>query len=741
MFTQLFLALSTVITAQNLEPSQDNLRDYETAKAKVGRNADHHLKLALWCEAHGLHPEKLKHLALAVLIQPQNPKARALMGLIAFQGRWERPDVVGQKVQADALFAQKLAEYNDRRARTPHTADAHWKLALWCDDNGLKPEAIAHFTTVVRIDPKRDAAWKRLGYKQDKGRWVTDNQIAAGRVEAETQKLADVRWRKQLEALSIRLNNPTTKARAINALAEITDPRAVPAIWSTFVSSRNPKSALAVQLLGQIDSLPASRALVYLALASSSSDVRRAAVETLKRRDPREFAGLLIAMIREPIKYEARSVKGPGADGTLLVQGKDVDVKRRYVAPSLPNVQLGPNDILTYDANGLPVIDRLLSPPVESHIHIENFSPFYVAQPTPSEISQNIVSFQNTLAHSPLGKQGKAIGQILANHPPGVSPVPPGVAMAQEASMYGRTPVEAAFFGDLALANQGLLGSPNDPIRNFYVTTAPVAMIPVGQMTAEAQRTAVEAQQKLQEDVATLDQANAQTTKRNAPALEILKESTGQDFGPDRQAWSKWLADAQGYAFISNQSDSRPTVFEEVTPASQPVPVILDNLVIGFQAISCFGAGTEVHTLTGRKPIETLRAGDRVLTWNTNTGSLAIQPILTVYHNPPSKTLNVQFEHDSIITTPWHRFWCAGKGWVVARDLKPGDVVRTLQEPATIVAITPEDTRPVFNLEVAEDHNFLVGRTGALVHDNTVASAITEPFDAAPASTTVTASP
>src|SRR5215469_11531215 len=102
---------------------------YEAAKVQAGRDAGAHVKLALWCEQHGLTAERAKHLALAVLIDPKNAAARGLMGLVAFQGRWQRPE----QVQADANLAQTLAAYNGRRARMANTADAHWKMALWCE--------------------------------------------------------------------------------------------------------------------------------------------------------------------------------------------------------------------------------------------------------------------------------------------------------------------------------------------------------------------------------------------------------------------------------------------------------------------------------------------------------------------------------------------------------------------------------------------------------------------------------
>src|SRR5690349_15624255 len=45
--------------------SKPDLATYEAARARAGQDADAQVKLALWCEAHGLSAERLKHLTLA----------------------------------------------------------------------------------------------------------------------------------------------------------------------------------------------------------------------------------------------------------------------------------------------------------------------------------------------------------------------------------------------------------------------------------------------------------------------------------------------------------------------------------------------------------------------------------------------------------------------------------------------------------------------------------------------------
>jgi hypothetical protein len=68
----------------------------------------------------------------------------------------------------------------------------------------------------------------------------------------------------------------------------------------------------------------------------------------------------------------------------------------------------------------------------------------------------------------------------------------------------------------------------------------------------------------------------------------------------------------------------------------------------------------------------------------------------------------------------------------MARDLKPGDAVRTVGGTARVLAVESDEAQPVFNLEVAQDRDFFVGGAGALVHDFSLVKPVEKPFDAAP---------
>ncbi len=130
-----------------------------------------------------------------------------------------------------------MQEYFQRRAKTSEKAEDQWKLALWCEQNGLKDQAIAQYHAVLRRDPSRESAWKRLGFKKVGGRWVKPEWQAAQKHESEQQNRANKHWKPLLEKWRDALfsRDKTRRAAAEEALLGVTDPRTVPMIWTVFV--------------------------------------------------------------------------------------------------------------------------------------------------------------------------------------------------------------------------------------------------------------------------------------------------------------------------------------------------------------------------------------------------------------------------------------------------------------------------------------------------------------------------
>src|SRR5262249_55005091 len=107
------------------------------------------------------------------------------------------------------------------------------------------------------------------------------------------------------------------------------------------------------------------------------------ATETLTRRDVREFGQVLVALLRQPIKYEIRHINGPGSTGELFIHGKKANLKRLYSTPEAPNVSVKPGDAIKYDADGLPVVASYGRSMRTGRIPVSNLiRPGMLAEPT-----------------------------------------------------------------------------------------------------------------------------------------------------------------------------------------------------------------------------------------------------------------------------------------------------------------------------------------------------------------------
>ncbi len=186
--------------------------EYDALRAKTGPGADAQVRLALWCEEHGLTAQRHQHLAKAVVIEPGNVLARGLMGRVGYQGRWVVPEAAAAAVKSEGQKSATLAEYNARREKLDDQAAAvkarvaemekrvrpaalaayrarhrahndlaleRLKLGLWCEKAGLEAEATVEFSTAIHLDRRIDEAWRHLGYVRRNGRWMLEAQAAA----------------------------------------------------------------------------------------------------------------------------------------------------------------------------------------------------------------------------------------------------------------------------------------------------------------------------------------------------------------------------------------------------------------------------------------------------------------------------------------------------------------------------------------------------------------------------------
>ncbi len=456
----------------------------------------------------------------------------------------------------------------------------------------------------------------------------------------------------------------------------MTDPRAVPSIWKVFATGNAGDQERAIDILGGIEGERASAALAGLALFGKSDLVRRAAVETLTRRNADDVLITWIGLLRPPIKYEVRQVAGPGLPGVLIVEGEQFNFRRFYSPPTDSETA----SVFVLGAGAQP-----LSP-----------------QTWPMEFN---------------------------SHP--ASRPPPGSRPAGE---WDGTPL---YILDWTWVPPPPKYS--DPTKAYqaFEKNQIQAQIDRDFTIEETAKMAAGAQAQLQHDVNVVEEANATIRERNARLAEALRRVSGKDLGEDREAWLKWWMTRRGYTYIPPPDRPKATVNVQVAlpyvPASGP-PVatqgggggagggwcMLWEHDKGKQPRwgKCFAAGTPVLTPGGRRAIETLRAGDLVLQGGGPAGTQCTASIVSMHHSRVDRTLRLIVNGEAIVTTDGHPFLKPGRGWSRAGDLRPGDEIVAINGPARVEAIEVQGERTVWNLRLAGSPVFLVGQCGLLVHDN-----------------------
>ncbi len=338
---------SFAVFAQATGPAAKG-REGETS---ASTSATAEIKRALECERSGDQAGWTAHLEKAIALDPRDDRAWGLLGRVMDQGEWRTPEAIAGRIASDAGQRALLNEYDARRRDSVETPDSQLALAAWCDSKGLKSRAVAHYLTVLRLDSARESVWKRLGYKKVAGRWAKPEEIAAAKHGQEHQRKVDRDWARKLARIRDGLDgrDPNKSSKAEESLKQITDPHAVPMIWSIFMKGSERAQLAAVERLGEIDGPTASNALASLAVFNPRPAVRAAAIDALVDRDPRDFVGKLISLLKKPIDYELRPMNGPGSAAKIIIKQDKKDIEFDYQPP-----MVDPSQLPRYFTNQVP---------------------------------------------------------------------------------------------------------------------------------------------------------------------------------------------------------------------------------------------------------------------------------------------------------------------------------------------------------------------------------------------------
>ncbi len=131
----------------------------------------------------------------------------------------------------------------------------------------------------------------------------------------------------------------------------------------------------------------------------------------------------------------------------------------------------------------------------------------------------------------------------------------------------------------------------------------------------------------------------------------------------------------------------------------------------------CFLAGTLVETENGRKPIEEIAVGDKVLSKDEHTGEQGLKSVVRLFRNTTEQVVSVSVASgakestaQTIHCTPGHPWFVQDKGWTYAAELRVGDRLIGAYGDALevrVVAVRAEHAE-TFNVEVEDWSTYFV---------------------------------
>lgn len=139
--------------------------------------------------------------------------------------------------------------------------------------------------------------------------------------------------------------------------------------------------------------------------------------------------------------------------------------------------------------------------------------------------------------------------------------------------------------------------------------------------------------------------------------------------------------------------------------------------------IVCFTKGTLIHSAGRLKPIEEIKIGDTVYSYNLETDKVELNKVTNTLNRETQGIYEITANKETIHVTAEHPFYVLGKGWTKAKDLNAGDQLKSSNRKLAVKIAAIKQTSTdvvVYNIEVDGNHNYFVTGSTILVHNKNI---------------------
>lgn len=287
----------TAVATDKLEPAKSmQLDPWHSAAGKL-------VDQAMAAELSGNDELRNELLKQAVKERPDNALANWLLGRVRSGDSWRDATATDQR----ATWDLKLSEYK-RLRDSMATAEDELRLAQFCESWDAERSKLHYWNVMRRSDStasQRDVAARSLKVEQVGDAWLDPEQLAAYRDEVSRIQQALNTWLPRFEKFTQTLASPSARERqaVVDALADRGEDLAIAARYAGPLCSE-PLALLLVDALAGQDTPEDGRALVEIAVWSSSDRVREAAVVAMKGRQLAETVPHLIMKLADPVRTQ-----------------------------------------------------------------------------------------------------------------------------------------------------------------------------------------------------------------------------------------------------------------------------------------------------------------------------------------------------------------------------------------------------------------------------------------------------
>lgn len=176
-------------------------------------------------------------------------------------------------------------------------------------------------------------------------------------------------------------------------------------------------------------------------------------------------------------------------------------------------------------------------------------------------------------------------------------------------------------------------------------------------------------------------------------------------------------------SYIASDGNWKDTLYGTADGASSGYMwgAIFGAISGGLNSNYCFTGDTLVKTDKALKPINEIRTGDHVYSYNEKSQTFSYETVRNTSKSETNDIIEIATDSTNTVQSTLNHPYYTSNGWIEAKDLKPGmEILSSDNTYKPIASVTQkhfEEPISIYNFAVENSHTYLVGNDQLVVHN------------------------